>query len=99
MSRPARIIDVEPLGGLQLRLTFSDGLVRELDLGPMIEGRVFEALRSPAEFARVVVDEVAGTVVWPSGIDLDPDVLHGDHPPASGPSPVVLREYTLRQTG
>ncbi len=99
MSRPARIIDVEPIGGLQLRLTFSDGLVRELDLGPMIEGRVFASLRNPTEFARVAVDKVSGTVVWPAGIDLDPDVLHGDHPPASGASPVVLREYMLRQTG
>jgi hypothetical protein len=99
MTRPARIIDVEPLGGLQLRLTFSDGLVRELDLGPMIEGGVFESLRNPAEFARAAVDEVAGTVVWPAGIDFDPDVLHGDHRPASGASPVVLREYMLRRTG
>ncbi len=99
MSRPARIIDVEPLGELRLRLTFSDGLVRELDLDRMLEGGVFAPLRDPAEFANVVLDEVAGTVAWPNGIDLDPDVLHGDHSPATGPSPVVLREYTLRQTG
>lgn len=99
MSRPARIIDVEPLGELRLRLTFSDRLVRELDLDRMLEGGVFESVRDPAEFANVVVDEVAGTVAWPNGIDLDPDVLHGDYLPATGQSPVVLREYTLRQTG
>lgn len=99
MSRPARVIDVEPLGGFQLRLTFSDGVVRELDLDRMLKGGVFESLREPTEFAKVAVDEVAGTVTWPNGIDLDPDVLHGDHEPATGPSPVVLREYTLRQTG
>jgi hypothetical protein len=99
MSRPARIIGVEPLGAFQLRLTFSDGVVRELDLDCMLEGGVFESLRDPEEFARVVVDDVAGTVAWPSGIDLDPDVLHGDHEPATGECPVVLREYTLRQTG
>jgi len=99
MSRPARIIDVEPLGELRLRLTFSDGLVRELDLDRILHGGIFESLRDPAEFACVVVDAVAGTVAWPNGVDLDPDVLHGDHSPATGPSPVVLREYTLRQTG
>lgn len=99
MSRPARIIDVEALGGLRLRLTFSDGLVRELDLDRMLDGGSFESLRNPAEFARATVDELAGTLAWPNGIDLDPDVLHGDHSPATGPPPVVLREYTLRQTG
>ncbi len=99
MSRPARIVDAEALGGYVLRLTFSDGLVRELDLDGFLHGGVFDSLRDPTEFARVVVDVVAGTVSWPIGIDLDPDVLHGDHPPASGSAPTVLREYTLRQTG
>lgn len=99
MSRPARIIDVEPLGELRLRLTFSDGLVRELDLDRMLEGGVFESLRDPAEFAKAAVDEIASTIAWPNGIDLDPDVLHGDHPPATGSPPVVLRQYTLRQAG
>jgi hypothetical protein len=27
----------------------------------------------------VSVDTELGTVVWPNGYDLDPDVLHGDH--------------------
>ncbi len=99
MSRPARIIDVEPLGELRLRLTFSDGLVRELDLDRMLEGGIFESLRDPAEFAKAAVDEVAGTIAWPNGIDLDPDVLHGDQSPATGPAPVVLREYSLREAG
>jgi len=99
VSRPARIIDVEPLGEFRMRLTFSDGLVRELDLDRMLEGGVFESLREAGEFAKVVIDDVAGTVAWPNGIDLDPDVLHGDHSPATGSSPVVLREYTLRLTG
>ena len=99
MSRPARIIDVEPLGGFQLLLTFSDGLVRDLDLDDMLRGGAFEPLRDPDEFTKVVVDEVAGTVAWPNGIDLDPDVLHGDQPPAIGAAPIVLRQYQLRQTG
>jgi hypothetical protein len=99
MSRPARIIEVEPLGELTLRVTFSDGLVRELDLGPMLHGGVLESLRDPVEFAGVFVDDVAGTVAWPNGVDLDPDVLHGDHQPAAGEPPGVLREHVLRQTG
>ncbi len=99
MSRPARVIEAEPLGELRVRLAFSDGLVRELDLGPMLHGGVLEPLRDPVEFAGVFVDEVAGTIAWPNGVDLDPDVLHGDHRPASGQPPTVLREHILRQTG
>ena len=28
-------------------------------------------------FSTVSVDRVAGTVIWPNGVDLDPDVLRG----------------------
>jgi len=100
MSRLARVLEVEPLGEHRLRLTFSDGLVRELDFAGVIRGRggVFEQLEDTEFFAQVAVDPVAGTIAWPSGVDLDPDVLHGDHEPASGHPPAVLREYRLRTT-
>jgi hypothetical protein len=90
---------VEHLGGRRLRLTFSDGLVRELDFSGVLVGGVFEPLNDPALFAQVSVDEVAGTIAWPNGVDLDPDVLHGDHEPASGRAPKVLAAYRLRPTG
>jgi hypothetical protein len=99
MSRPARVVDVEHRGDFRLRLTFSDGLVRELDFDGVPEGKLFAPLSDRTLFAQVSVDAVAGTIVWPNGTDLDPDVLRGDHAPASGRSPVVLREYHLRPTG
>jgi hypothetical protein len=37
---------------------------------------MFEPLRDVAYFARVVVDVEMGTVVWPNGDDLAPEVLH-----------------------
>ena len=40
---------------------------------------MFEPLREPEEFRKVTVDPELGTIVWPNGADLDPDVLHGDH--------------------
>jgi hypothetical protein len=42
------------------------------------------------------VDPIAGTIAWTNGVDLDPDVLHGDHEPAQGPGPRLLNEYRLR---
>ena len=50
-------------------------------------------------FAQVSVDTLAGTIAWPIGVELNPDVLHGDHEPASGRAPVVLKEYPLDLTG
>jgi hypothetical protein len=99
VSKLARIVNVEHLGGYLLRLTFSDGLVRELDFQRVLVGEAFEPLTDPVFFARVEVDTVAGTIGWPNGVDLDPDVLHGDHQPASGQGPVTIREYHLRATG
>ncbi len=90
---------MEHLGDFRLRLTFSDGLVRELDFDGVLEGEVFEPLTDRAVFAQVSVDAVAGTIAWPIGVDLDPDVLHGDHEPASGRAPAVLKEYRLGLTG
>lgn len=42
------------------------------------------------------IDPVAGTVSWPNGIDLDPDVLHGDRAAASGQEPLANPENLIR---
>jgi len=80
-TRTARIRSVEPLEGFVLRLGFDDGTTREVDLEDELWGPVFEPLRQDRQlFRRVRVDQELGTVVWPNGADLDPDVLHGDLP-------------------
>jgi hypothetical protein len=69
-----RIKHVEPLSGHRLRLTLSNGSVVERDVGPYLNGPVFDAIRSdPSVFAQVRVDH--GTVVWPGEVDLCPDAL------------------------
>jgi hypothetical protein len=73
-----RIETVEPLDGYVLRLVFSDGSARDVDLEPELWGPVFEPLRDREVFRAVVVDDELGTIVWPNGADMDPDVLHGD---------------------
>ena len=79
MADVLRIADAEPLGDHALRLIFSTGEVREVDVSPVLEqmsGPMFEPLRDPSYFARVSVDPVCGTVVWPNGADLAPTALY-----------------------
>ena len=83
-TRTVRIRAVEPLEDFALRLGFDDGTTREIDLESDLWGPVFEPLRvDPQLFRQVRVDEELGTIVWPNGADLDPDVLHGDQPQAA----------------
>ena len=86
MTTRVRIKDVQPLHDYTLRISFSDGSSRDVDLEPELWGPMFEPLRDPDEFRKVAVDADLGTIVWPNGADLDPDVLHGDGPPVEPPA-------------
>lgn len=73
-----RITRVQVVGAFGVALEFTDGSHGVVDLGPWIAGRggVFAALQDPTGFAQVTVDREAGTIVWPNGTDLDPDMLY-----------------------
>jgi len=71
-----------------LRVVFCDGAERDVNLSGELWGPMAEPLRNPAYFAQVRVDHELGTVCWPNGFELDPDVLHGDHPPVDAPAQV-----------
>lgn len=82
-AQSTRIRSVEALDGFVLRLSFDDGTKRDVDLEAELWGPMFEPLRAnPDLFRQVHVDEELGTIVWPNGADMDPDVLHGDFDPA-----------------
>lgn len=71
-----RIRTVRPLAGYLVELGLSDGTSRTVDLSRYLRGPVFEPLlRDPALFRAVRVDDSLGTIVWPNGADIDPDVL------------------------
>jgi len=75
-----RIKKAVPLTGQRLRLTLTDGRTLERDVGPLLVGPVFDPIRNdPSLFQQVRVEH--GTVVWPGGVDLCPDVLIWDGPP------------------
>jgi hypothetical protein len=76
------IVGVAVLRPHVMRLLFADEVERDVQYLPG-EGRGSLAvpLDDPDYFAQVAVDRDAGTVVWPNGLDLAPEVLHGDYEP------------------
>ena len=71
-----RVESFERVGPYTLRISFSDGLLREIDFSPVLEGELLGPLRDPAVFAQVMLDAEVHTLVWPSGADFDPALLH-----------------------
>jgi hypothetical protein len=71
------IVAAKALGDYRLHLQFEDGVEGVLDLAAHLSFHgVFEPLADPSYFAQVRVDPELGTVAWPNGADLDPDVLY-----------------------
>ncbi len=75
-----RVQNVRHLHDYTLRLTFTDGVTAEFDFTDKMLGRggVFAPLADIGYFAQVAVDPEAHTLVWPNGVDLDPDVLYSE---------------------
>jgi hypothetical protein len=79
MTQPcATVTAARVLEGYCVELTFSDGVRGVVDLAPRIVGRagVFAPLGDPQYFRQLRVDEVLGTIVWPNGADICPDLLY-----------------------
>lgn len=93
-----RIREVIPGEGFRLRLTLTDGSIVERDITDLLMGPMFETLRKDSVAFRQVKVE-SGTVVWPSGADLCPDVLiWGGAPPKSSgipPQSLILKSPSL----
>jgi hypothetical protein len=71
------IVEAHPVGGYRLKLRFEDGAEGVVDISKLISFTgVLAPLRDPNEFTAVRVHPELGTVCWPCGADLDPDVLY-----------------------
>lgn len=96
MTDLMKILDVETLDDHWLRLTFSDGAVKDVDVDALLAaGGVFAPIRDDrAAFEEVRVNPETQTIEWPGQVDLDPDVLYGTHEPASG---IPIERRTVRE--
>ena len=71
------VISVKPMESHRLYLTFEDGVAGDVNVTELVSWTgVFTPLAEQAYFEQVRVDTDLGTVVWPNGADLDPDVLY-----------------------
>ena len=88
---------VEPLDGYRLHIRFEDGVEGTVDLAEIISFTgVFAPLKDRAYFIQVYINPDLGTICWPNGADVDPDVLYAlvtDEPipaPAEIPMPTAV---------
>lgn len=76
-----RVQSVKPRDGFIVDVHFTDGSQREINLAPYLQGPIFEPIRNdPSLFRSMRVEE--GTIAWPNGADIDPDVLYYGLTPA-----------------
>src|SRR5262245_32468992 len=78
-SSPWRVIAVEPLPELRIRVAFVDGTCGEVWLrdfleSPEVSGTLFEPLHDHEIFRQARVE--LGAVTWPNGADLAPDSMY-----------------------
>jgi hypothetical protein len=96
MTDLIKITRVEPRHERWVRLWFSDGAVKDVNLaGLLARGGVFTTIRDDrAVFEAVRVNPESQTIEWPGEIDLDPGVLYGRADPASG---ITLARQNIRE--
>ena len=87
-----RITGVEVRAHFVLALTFADGSHGVVELGPSMrsQGNMYTPLQDPDYFAQVRVDPESGTIVWPNGVELDPDLLY--HQAHFRGDPILIEE-------
>ena len=72
-----RIEMAEYLESYKIRLVFSDGKTRIIDLEDELWGEMFEPLKDLATFQQFKVNPELRAIVWPNGADLAPEFLSG----------------------
>jgi hypothetical protein len=73
---PREVVPVQPLSTYRLLLTFARGERREGDVTRLVSFRgVLVPLADESFFRQVNVNAELGTIIWPNGADLCPDVL------------------------
>ncbi len=68
------VLEVKPLEGFKLLLTFENKEKRIFDVSPYLEVGKFSELKEPALFNKVKVK--FDSIEWSNRLDLDPELLY-----------------------
>ena len=68
-----KVIDVEYLGGYKLLCTFNDGVVKTVDLTPLLQYPAYKELVDENLFRQFGLDS---TIFWANGADIAPEYLY-----------------------
>ena len=85
------VTSVTYLGKYELRLTFDDGITKDVNLRDELYGEVFEPLKDEGFFRQVKVNTDTNTIEWPNGADFAPEFLYevGRELEKTAPVPVL----------
>ena len=70
------VTEVKLTKDYELQITFSDGVVKDVDLAAELYGEVFEPLKDLEMFKQVKVNADTNTIEWPNGADFAPEFLY-----------------------
>jgi len=60
----------------KLRLSFDDGVTKDVDLQGELYGEIFEPLQDVELFKQAAVNPDTNTIEWPNGADFAPEFLY-----------------------
>lgn len=70
------VIEARHVRDFVVWVRFEDGAEGEVDLSSELYGPVFEPLKDVNYFKQVAVDPELGTIAWPNGADIAPELLY-----------------------
>ncbi len=77
MEHPVyRVTGFEIIGRYTLRVECDDDTSQVIDFSDILAGDIYAPLRDEQVFRSVEIDPEIHTLVWPSGADFDPAILH-----------------------
>ena len=76
MNGVHQVVAATPLDGMQVRVSFDNGVGGIFDCSPYVKDKYWASLANPVFFRQVRVD--CGTLCWPNDIDIDPEEVWED---------------------
>lgn len=68
-----KVVDVSYVGNYSLMCTFNDGIVKLVDLSPLLQYPAYQELKDENAFKRFGLDS---TIFWSNGADIAPEYLY-----------------------